>query len=536
MSLTPRTLNLRFAITVGLFVLMGASLVGMLFLNYQQRRLAAAAGQADYSGQLALLMADLYGQGLQMGQATRNILLDPRNPKAHENHAVAVTALLRQIDALETMVAHPTYGNPGLRSTVAGLRADAELDITLQRQIQTLAQADDFTQALSILNTKETPQWRKYKDTILRLKETALAEADSSRQGLNRQFAQQRPLLWALAGLLVLAPVGIYFGTIRKLRGVRAHLDSVDTAVDQFTEGAQQVADASQQLATGATEQAAGFQETSSALEEMASMTRQNADNAALTNERMASALAILNEASTAMAELTSSMSDLSRQGQETQKIVKTIDEIAFQTNLLALNAAVEAARAGEAGAGFAVVADEVRSLALRAAEAARETADLIDGSVSRIERGNLIAGKSHEAFQKLQQTVAVAGDLLTGIASASQQQSQGIGQLNSAVTDMDGVTQRNAATAQEFAATAEHLRSQSRTMRQLLAELSGLLTGPAEAARVVPASPSKHQPQRRFPAPPVSKRPLGQDAGQNGFFDAPVRGSVALATEERSV
>ncbi len=204
-------------------------------------------------------------------------------------------------------------------------------------------------------------------------------------------------------------------------------------------------------LAEASSEQAAAGEETSSSLEEMSSMTKQNADNANTADNLMKDANQVIGAANNSMGDLTNSMGEISMASEETQKIVKTIDEIAFQTNLLALNAAVEAARAGEAGAGFAVVADEVRNLAMRAADAAKSTADLIEGTVKKIKDGVDLVETTNEGFAKVAESSGKVGDLLGEIAEASKEQAQGIEQINVAVTEMDKVTQQNAAGSEEL-------------------------------------------------------------------------------------
>jgi methyl-accepting chemotaxis protein len=210
----------------------------------------------------------------------------------------------------------------------------------------------------------------------------------------------------------------------------------------------------------------------------MATMTRQNADSASQANGLMSEANHVVEKANTAMDGLTASMEDISKASEETSKIIKTIDEIAFQTNLLALNAAVEAARAGEAGAGFAVVADEVRNLALRAADAAKDTADLIEGTVKKIKAGSQLVNDTNTAFSEVAASSVKVGDLVAEIAAASSEQAQGIDQVNKAVSEMDQLTQQNAANAEESASAAEEMSAQSEQMKAMVLDLVTVVSG----------------------------------------------------------
>ncbi len=254
-----------------------------------------------------------------------------------------------------------------------------------------------------------------------------------------------------------------------------------------------QVSASSKSLSDGASQQAAAIEETSSSLEEMASMTKHNADNAGQADGLMKQVAQFVGEARDSMGKLSASMEEIKKASEETQKIVKTIDEIAFQTNLLALNAAVEAARAGEAGAGFAVVAEEVRNLAMRAADSARNTSGLIEGTVKKVKDGAGLMTGTREAFGKVAESSSKVAELLAEIAAASKEQSQGIAQVNTAMVDVDKVTQQNAATAEESTAAVVELTSQAEQMKAMVEELMGVIGG-----RAKPAKPSKKKEKGR--------------------------------------
>ncbi len=266
-------------------------------------------------------------------------------------------------------------------------------------------------------------------------------------------------------------------GLVRSLSKIA---DSMNDGADQVAAASGQVSSASHSLAEGSAEQAASIEETSSSLEEMSSMTQQNADNAGQADSLMKEASQVIGQAGNSMSELTTQMGEISRASEATQKIIKTIDEVAFQTNLLALNAAVEAARAGEAGAGFAVVADEVRNLAMRSAEAAKSTAVLIEGTVKKVGDGSDLADRTNEVFARVVENVNKVGELIGEISAASTEQSQGIGQINTAVSEMDKVVQQNAAGAEESASASEEMNAQAEQIKSMVGELAALVGGSA--------------------------------------------------------
>jgi methyl-accepting chemotaxis protein len=254
--------------------------------------------------------------------------------------------------------------------------------------------------------------------------------------------------------------------------------DGLTDGADQVSSAAGQISSSSQSLAEGTSEQAASLEETSSSLEEMSSMTKQNADNSSQAKAMMGEVRKIIGKVDDQMGNMVRAIEEITRSSQETGKIIRTIDEIAFQTNLLALNAAVEAARAGEAGAGFAVVADEVRNLALRAAEAAKTTGNMIEETIKAVQHGNELTHLTQEAFRENAAISVKVEQLVDEIAAASQEQSQGIGQVNIAVTEMDKVTQQTAANAEESAAAAEQLNAQAEQMKSYVGDLVRLVSG----------------------------------------------------------
>ncbi|PKN64581.1 MAG: hypothetical protein CVU57_14305 [Deltaproteobacteria bacterium HGW-Deltaproteobacteria-15] len=274
-------------------------------------------------------------------------------------------------------------------------------------------------------------------------------------------------------GILLMWSIGR--GVTRPLRAI---IEGLSSASDQVSSAASQVSSASQSLAEGSSEQAASIEETSSSLEEMSSMTRQNADNADQAKVQMREARETVSKVNKHMGDMAAAIAEISKSSEETGKIIKTIDEIAFQTNLLALNAAVEAARAGEAGAGFAVVANEVRNLAMRAAEAAKSTADLIESTIKAVKSGNEITQATQTAFKENMTISGKVGDLVDEIAAASNEQSQGIDQVNKAVAEMDKVVQQAAANAEESASAAEEMNAQALQMKQFVNKLVSLVGG----------------------------------------------------------
>jgi methyl-accepting chemotaxis protein len=305
-------------------------------------------------------------------------------------------------------------------------------------------------------------------------------------------------VLAIVLGLLLSLGISRQLGTMARTLGAGAA---------QVSTAATAIAASSQALASGAGEQAASLEETSASLEEMASMTKRNAENATSAKQLANQTRQAADVGATNMAEMSRAMNGIKTSSDNIAKIIKTIDEIAFQTNLLALNAAVEAARAGEAGAGFAVVADEVRNLAQRSAVAAKETAAKIADSIQQSEQGVQLNTRVAASLQEIVEKARQVDELVAEIAAASAEQNQGISQINMAASQMDQVTQANAASAEESASAAEELSTQAAGLTGTVGELlqlvgldnGGIASTPAGTSGRPIQPPAKHSasPQR---------------------------------------
>lgn len=295
----------------------------------------------------------------------------------------------------------------------------------------------------------------------------------------NESFKAMIYFIAIVSFILSIIGGGFGFFLTRSIAGpLKKTIDVLNEGAEQITSASLQIAQASQQLAEGSSEQAASIQETSSSLEEMAFMTKQNSENARESNNLVKNVSNIVDEVSTKFEQVKVSIDDITRNAHETQNIIKTIDEIAFQTNLLALNAAVEAARAGEAGAGFAVVADEVRNLAMRAAEASKNTSELIRNTVKSVKEGAGLTSDAYEAFKNNEEITCKISNLVSEIAVASKEQALGLEQINKAISEMDKVAQQSASNAEESAAASEQMNSQAKEMQAIVGELTVLIGG----------------------------------------------------------
>ncbi len=294
--------------------------------------------------------------------------------------------------------------------------------------------------------------------------------------------AQGKSSFWTLTSLSIGSVIGaaiiwfVFSGRLTiKLKNV---VEMLATATLQTAEAAKQVSSSAQSLAVGATEQSGSLQETSSSLQTISSTIQSNSQSATSAAKISSEARSVADQGNRAMQKMNDSISQIETSASATARIIKTIDEIAFQTNLLALNAAVEAARAGEAGKGFAVVAEEVRNLAVRCAEAARNTAEMIETSVKNARDGVSIAADVSKLLGSITFSSKNVNEVIQTIAEASHQQSDGIAHISAAMEQIEKLTQQNASTSEESAAASEELSSQSEQLRMVVEDLTVLVQG----------------------------------------------------------
>jgi methyl-accepting chemotaxis protein len=302
-------------------------------------------------------------------------------------------------------------------------------------------------------------------------------------------------LYWLLP-LAVLVGFGVYWIISRITERLRTLTESLATAAAEVNSASSQIASQSHSLAQGASEQAASLEETSASSEEINSMARKNTDNSRETAQLLTRSHEKVIQANHHLDQMVVSMDHINESSNKISKIIKVIDEIAFQTNILALNAAVEAARAGEAGMGFAVVADEVRSLAQRSAQAAKDTATLIEDSIAKSGEGKAKVDQVALAIQAVTEDSARVKVMVDEVSLGSEEQSRGIDQIGRSIAQMEQVTQTSAASAEESAAAAEELSAQSEMLKDILGELQELVEGvgagkASTKRRLTPPAPS---------------------------------------------
>ena len=452
-------------------------------------------------------LTEMYAQGLQMGQALRNIVLDPANPQAYKNLDTARQAYEKAYTETER-TARGTVFSAGLEKLPALRAAHAQA----QERVLALVK-EQSAETVKQLNGAETPAWRNLRGELLKLLETAEKATVEAEARVDQQVNRVIFSAIALAVLAVLVAVGFTWylrstvcnelggdpgdarnalleiaegnlafpvpptryagslmeGLVRMQDSLRRLVGEVRQATDSITTASSEIAAGSQDLSARTESQASSLEETAASMEELSSTVRQNADNARQANQLAMSASTVAVQGGEVVARVVDTMQGINDSARRIHDIISVIDGIAFQTNILALNAAVEAARAGEQGRGFAVVAAEVRTLASRSAEAAKEIKALITDSVGRVDQGSALVDQAGQTMQEVVASIRRVTDIMGEISAASGEQSQGVAQVGEAVNQMDQATQQNAALVEESAAAAMSLREQAQHLNQLV-------------------------------------------------------------------
>lgn len=439
----------------------------------------------DVTAKKVFLITELEGQLFRMRSCQRGVMLFAMykvpdkvaaNKQEFESRAAGVEDIFTQLAPLLQL----EQGKKDL----AFLQSELPNFKGFFEQVVAASAAGDFQGALRIYNDSSNKSLTALEASAHDLAELQkqLTQQASERGAAVSSHAHWTAYILLLAGLAVLPiAVAMVLQTTRKLRGVASHLHE---GAEQITSAAGQVASASQSLAQGASEQAASLEETSSSSEEITSMTRKNAENSQTAAAVMAEVDQRVAEGNRTLEEMVQSMQEITGSSDKISKIIKVIDEIAFQTNILALNAAVEAARAGEAGMGFAVVADEVRSLAQRSAQAAKDTASLIEESIAKSNQGSQRLEHVAQVIHAITESAGKVKTLVDEVNLGSQEQARGIEQISKSIAEMDRVTQANAASAEQSASASQQMSAQAEALQNVARELRALVGGIDDDAR----------------------------------------------------
>ncbi len=451
-------------------------IIGAGVIWQAQNRLNDSHQAATQAIRTQVTAMQLYALGLQLGQATRNILLNPSDTKAADNHAKAVQDLELAVKELQGQAAQ--RGDAKIQGLLADMGKKLASDVTLQREIHSLAKSGQEKNAAEALSKRETPLWRECKEQIFQTQDWFKNQA----QFIDKQTATTegmiRITLWVMSGLLFGVPLGAGWVSKRAFVRAQALMEAASRNGGNITETANQLSETGRTLADRTSQQAASLQQTAASLAHLSSIANRNTTSANHLNDLSKQTHQAADAGIEEMSAMTKAMDAIRQSSDGIAKVLGSIDEIAFQTNILALNAAVEAARAGAAGTGFAVVADEVRNLAQRSAQAAKTTSDEISRAKLNASAGAELCSKVLTRLQEMAAKARQADEVASGVATASSEQDEGIQQITTAVNQLDKITQANAAAAEESAAAVESFRGDTRYLTASLGQLTETIGG----------------------------------------------------------
>jgi methyl-accepting chemotaxis protein len=412
---------------------------------------------------------------LVMGDSMRGFLLDPTQQKEWDAKMAADEALSK---AVESLLASTEDRTRKQMAEQIGEFDESQLNPSENRVLE--AARTDRAKATQLYFNEYLPLRIKQMAQVEALLAEVQKDTDTrTSEELGALESVKRMVFWFAGVGLALCAVALAWAwrtTGSVTMRIESSVTALTTSMDETTNAATQVADSAQALAQSSSEQAASLEETSASMEVMAALTRKNAENSKQAAAMMGETAQMVRGANAALDDMVVSMGAIKESSHKVSKIIKTIDEIAFQTNILALNAAVEAARAGEAGMGFAIVADEVRSLAQRSAQAAHDTAALIEASIASANQGNQKVEQVSGAIHAITSSAGQVKALVDAVSDASREQAQGIEQVTRAITEMERATQTTAASAEESAAASEELSAQAETSLDVVGRLAALV------------------------------------------------------------